>query len=104
MSGLYSHGAASYGSEPGPGSAAVGDSKKLADLVALKAAVGQMRGVSGFGGGYQLCQPEGDAGAGGDHRRARDPASDLLRQRAGVLRPWGISTPVKVGSCRGIGG
>lgn len=65
---------------------------------------GRMRGVSGFGGGYQLCQPEGDAGAGGDHRRARDPASDLLRQRAGVLRPWGISTPVKVGSCRGIGG
>ncbi len=43
MSGLYTHGAVSYGSEPGQGSAAVGDSKKRADLVALKAAAGQVR-------------------------------------------------------------
>src|SRR4029077_12733673 len=40
--------------------------------------------VLGLGSGYELCQPESDAGAGCDRGRAGPTASDPLRQRAGA--------------------
>ena len=40
--------------------------------------------VFGFGSGHQFCQPESDASAGADHRRARGAPEDSLRQWAGT--------------------
>ena len=40
--------------------------------------------VFGVGGGYEFCQPKNDEGAGNQHRRARQPAGDSLRQWAGT--------------------